>query len=134
MSNLVLFLCPHNAAKSVLALAYFRDLAARHGLPHVADSAGTDPDAEVWPSVVELLRADGIAVPSERPRHVTDADLQRAFRIISLGCELSGGEANVTVEHWNDVPAASADLVASRDAIRAHVEALVHELRDSVVA
>ena len=41
----ILFMCPHGAAKSVLASAYFQRLAKERGLNvHVA-SAGTEPDA-----------------------------------------------------------------------------------------
>jgi protein-tyrosine-phosphatase len=43
----VLFMCPHGAAKSVLASAYFqREAKAREVV-----SAGTDPSAEVSPAV-----------------------------------------------------------------------------------
>ena len=40
----ILFLCPHNAAKSVIAAAYFDQLAAGRGLLYRGDSSGTDPD------------------------------------------------------------------------------------------
>ena len=43
----VLFMCPHGAAKSVLASAYFRRLAKERGLNVEVDSAGTEPDP-VW--------------------------------------------------------------------------------------
>ena len=41
----VLFMCPHGAAKSVLASAYFKQLAAARGLRVRVDAAGTEPAA-----------------------------------------------------------------------------------------
>ena len=41
MSEKILFLCPHNAAKSVIAGGYCCQLAERHALDVVVDSAGT---------------------------------------------------------------------------------------------
>ncbi len=74
----VLFLCPHNAAKSVLAAAYFDMMAFERGLPFRADSAGTEPDDQPLPAVVAALQADGIDVAGHRPRHVTAEDLTHA--------------------------------------------------------
>jgi protein-tyrosine-phosphatase len=48
----VLFLCPHNAAKSMLAIAKFNRLAQQRGLSLRADSAGKEPDAAPSPAVV----------------------------------------------------------------------------------
>jgi len=132
MSDTVLFLCPHNAAKSVIAVTYFRHLVAQAGLDLTADSAGTDPDAAVWPSVIELLHDDGLQADQRIPRHVTPEDLAGARRIISMGCDLPATAAHSSnVEHWDDLPLASQDLPAARDAIRAKVETLVAQLRSS---
>ena len=40
----VLFMCPHGAAKSLMASAYFQKLAKERGLNVRVDSAGTEPD------------------------------------------------------------------------------------------
>lgn len=129
MPRTILFLCPHNAAKSVIAAAYCQRLAAQHGLDWHITSAGTEPDAEVAPAVVELLRADGLNVADHRPRHVTREELETAFRVISLGCDVSDlAPPGALVEHWNDIPAPSQDLRAARDFISTHVERLMCEL------
>jgi arsenate reductase len=125
----VLFLCPHNAAKSVQAAAYFDQHAAARGLPFRADSAGTDPDAHPSPAVVAALRDEGIDVASHRPRRVTAADLANAHRVVSLGCDLGDlPQTDVRIDRWDDVPPASRDLAASRAAIRRHVDVLLHAL------
>src|SRR5262245_59474435 len=110
MNKRILFLCPHGAAKSALAAAYCQQLAAAHDIQLQVMSAGTDPDSEVAPAVVELLRAEDIDVTGQRPRRVTQEDLVRADRIISLGCDLRDlAPAGSAIERWDDVPAPSQD-------------------------
>jgi arsenate reductase (thioredoxin) len=125
----ILFLCPHNAAKSVIAAAYFARLARERGLDYQAASAGTSPDAAPSPAVTAMLREEGIDVAGYRPRRVTAEDLTSAHRVISLGCDpadLDGGD--VRVDRWDDVPPPSQDLDASRAAIERHLDLLVDEL------
>ena len=129
LQNTVLFLCPHNAAKSVIAAAYFNQQAQTTGLPWRADSAGTEPSEAVSPVVVAMMHEEGLDVSQFQPRHVTAAELQSAGRMVSIGCtpqELR--DASVTVEYWDDVPMVSQNPEGSREAIRSHVEALVREL------
>jgi protein-tyrosine-phosphatase len=125
----ILFLCPHNAAKSVLAVADFERMAAARGLPFRADSAGTDPDVRPSPAVVEALRAEGIDVASYRPRLVTSRDVSRAHRVISLGCDPGDlPQTEARIEQWDDVPPVSRGLETAREAIQRHLAALVDDL------
>jgi len=129
MSETILFLCPHNAAKSVLAAAYCQHLAAQGGLDVQVTSAGTEPDAAASPVVVALLRAEGLDVAQQRPRHVTREELGAASRVISLGCDVSHlAPPGTRVEHWDDMPSPSHDLAQARAIIYAHVERLVEDL------
>ena len=130
MKTHVLFLCPHNAAKSVFALAYFNHLAQQVGLSAVADSAGTEPDEVISPLVASMLAAEGLDVSYMRPRHVTTKDLQKAQRIISMGCSPDSlGITPERLEQWTDIPNVSQDAEAARRAIRSHVEQVVAELQ-----
>ena len=132
MNHRLLFLCPHGAAKSVMAMAYCQQLAAQYGLEAQANAAGTDPSAEVSPAVVELLKTEGIDVSNQVPQRVTAEALLNASRVISLGCDLDGLlPPGTPVERWDDVPLPSQNLAAARDSIRAHVEQLIHSLRNS---
>ena len=125
-----MFLCPHGAAKSVIAAAYCQQIADRHNLPLHATAAGTEPDAEFSPAVLELLRTEGIDIADQRPQRVTPEELAAASRIISLGCDLDDLQtAGMVVEHWDDVPPPSQNLLLARDLIRAHVEQLVATLQ-----
>lgn len=124
----LLFLCPHNAAKSVLAAAYAKKFAGERGLELLVDTAGTEPSEQVSPGVAAFLRGQGMEV-STTPRKVTREDITSATQIISLGCDLKDlplqGER---VEQWDDVPPASVDMGASWQAIRSRVETLLTTL------
>jgi arsenate reductase (thioredoxin) len=129
MTQKILFLCPHAAAKSVLAAAYFNRLARERGLDFVADAAGTEPDELVSPSVVKLLFDEGIDVASHKPRRVTELELHSAYRVISMGCALEDlAIAPEAVEEWLDLPAPSQDLLGASQGIRSHLELLLDEI------
>jgi arsenate reductase len=125
----VLFVCLHGSAKSVIASQHFRRLAAERGLAADTAAAGTEPDAELPPGVVQGLRGDGINPDRLRPQGVTRADLERASRIVAFGCDLSRlvPEGKV-IERWDDVPAVSEDYGRARDVIAARVRTMITEL------
>jgi protein-tyrosine-phosphatase len=125
----VLFMCPHGAAKSVLASAYFQRLAKERGLNVRVDSAGTDPDPEVGKAVAAHLTKTGYALPIEKPRRVTARDVEQADVVVSLGCDLAGlPQPRGKLLKWDDVPGPSENFAAADQAIRKHVEALIDEL------
>jgi arsenate reductase (thioredoxin) len=125
----ILFLCPHGAAKSVLAAAEFERLARERGLCFRATSAGTEPDDVTSPAVVAALLDDGIDVSTHRPRRVTQEDIARAHRVISLGCNVDGLASGATrITRWDEVPPVSVDLDRARAVIRQHVATLLAEL------
>lgn len=125
----VLFMCPHGAAKSVLASAYFQRAAKERGLNVRVLAAGTEPDAEVAPAVVSHLMKAGYDVPVSKPRLVTSADLAAADVVISLGCDLKDIPVSAgKLRKWDEVPAPSENFAAADDAIRQRVIALVDEL------
>src|SRR5262245_32571098 len=122
-SESVLFLCPHNAAKSVLAATYFDRLAGERGLPFQADSAGTEPVEGPAPAVVAALKAEGVDVSGHQPRRVEPGELASAYRAISMGCDLTNVQfATGRIEKWDDVPPVSQDLETAYAAIHRRVE------------
>jgi arsenate reductase (thioredoxin) len=124
----ILFVCLHGAAKSVLAAADFKKLAAERGLAVTAEAAGTEPDAVIAPGVVATLRAEGVELGQARPRRVSATDTARVERVVTFGCELGDAmPAAVPVERWDDVPAVSENLPLARAAIRRHLDRLLDE-------
>jgi len=124
----VLFVCLHGAAKSVLAAADFRRMAADHGLDIPAASAGTEPDPAIAPGVLRALLAEGVDLSDQVPRGLTRGDVVGASRVVAFGCDLGeAAPAGTPIEQWADVPAVSDDLPAARAVIRRHLERLVDE-------
>jgi arsenate reductase (thioredoxin) len=124
----VLFMCPHGAAKSLMASAYFQKLARERGLNVRVDSAGTDPDPALSKGVVAHLQKNGYAIPIEKPRSATAADMRAADVVISMGCDLSPlPPPRGVVKNWN-VPDFSADFNIAEQSIRDQVTRLVDEL------
>ena len=129
----VLFMCPHGAAKSVLASAYFERLAKERGLNVRVESAGTDPDPTVSPAVAAHLKRQGYPAPKSNPREVTPEDLESADVVISMGCDLSGlPEPRGKLVMWDEVPPLSEDFARADEAIRKRVIELIEELLRSV--
>ncbi len=127
----ILFLCPHGAAKGVLAAAYFQRLADQRGLAYRADAAGTGPEPVINPAVVSAPAEEGLDVAGRRPRRVTGGELAAAHRVVSIGWDLAGlvpDGPGVVVERWDDVPLVSRDLAGARAAIAKRVAALVDAL------
>jgi arsenate reductase (thioredoxin) len=79
----VLFLCTHNAGRS---------LAARVLLDHYAQgqidvwSAGSEPADELNPSVVALLLERGLDPSKEFPKAITEESAREADVIVTMGC------------------------------------------------
>jgi arsenate reductase (thioredoxin) len=79
----VLFLCVHNAGRS---------LAARVLLDHYAEgrvdvfSAGSEPGDQLNPSVVAVLRERGLDPSQEFPKLLTAETAQAADVIVTMGC------------------------------------------------
>jgi arsenate reductase (thioredoxin) len=130
----VLFMCPHGAAKSVLASAYFTQLAKERGLRVRVDAVGTDPDPTVAANVREHLARQGYVLPISTPRRVTATDLADADIVISLGCDVGKlpGPTHGALRQWDEIPGPGEHLTEADAAIRARVVALIEELASRV--
>jgi protein-tyrosine-phosphatase len=125
----VLFVCLHGSAKSQVAAAHLRRLAAARGRTIVTSTAGIEPDDEVPPRVVAGLRADGLDPIQAVPRSVTEDSVRAANLIVSFGCEVPIPEGLArTVIRWDDVPAVSDGYDAARTEIVRRVGKLLDEL------
>jgi protein-tyrosine-phosphatase len=108
----ILFLCPHGGAKSVIAASYFNRITGRDT---ATCAASEEPYDAVPEPVAAFLESEGFDVRGFVPHRVTEAERQRATRVVDI-------------DRWDDVPPASEDLEGSVAAIRRHVEELVKEL------
>ena len=125
----ILFLCPHNAAKSVLAAAYFNKRVTYLGVEARAFSAGTEPDDAVSAHVATLLDERGYGRSEHKPRRVKRADFEEADQIISIGCDLRDlPETDKKIARWDDVAPPSRNLEGAWQQVRARVDKLIGEL------
>jgi protein-tyrosine-phosphatase len=125
----IIFICEHGAAKSIVSAAYFNKLARERHLNFRAIARGTNPDKEISPKVQEGLQKDGL-VPSEPiPKKISKADLAGARRVITF-CSLPDDYSdNIQVEPWDDLLWVSEDYSKSRDRILERLGRLLEELK-----
>jgi arsenate reductase (thioredoxin) len=79
----VLFLCTHNAGRSLAA----KVLLDHYGRGRVeVRSAGSEPGDQLNPSVVAVLKERGLDPSREFPKPVTDEDARAADVVVTMGC------------------------------------------------
>ena len=128
----VLFVCVHNSGRSQMAEAFFNQLAEGKAQAY---SAGTQPADKVNPVVIEAMREVGIDISSNRPKALTIDMVEKADRMITMGC---GAEAEgvcpasfVETEDWalEDPKGKSLKQVRKiRDEIKEMVTKLLNEI------
>lgn len=79
----VLFLCTHNAGRSQMALGFFNALAGERA---VAYSGGSEPASQVNPIAVTAMAEKGIDITGEQPKRWTEAMLESADVVVTMGC------------------------------------------------
>jgi protein-tyrosine-phosphatase len=120
----VLFVCNHNAGRSQMAQAFFE----RDGPDDVrAESAGSEPAAELWPGVVEAMAEVGIDLAGRRPRKLVPEMQLHADWAVTMGCGDVCPYVPTRVEDW-DLPDPGGLPVERVRPIRDQVEARVGEL------
>ncbi len=79
----VLFVCVHNAGRSVAASVLLDHYA--QGRVKVS-SAGSDPGKEINPHVAQILKEKGLDPSKEFPKPLTESAQQEADIVITMGC------------------------------------------------
>jgi protein-tyrosine-phosphatase len=119
----VIFVCVGNAGRSQMAEAFYE---ARGG---EARSAGSRPEHELHPEVVEAMREVGIDLDGRRPKAIEREDVEWAELVVTMGC----GDACPVLPgkryvDWSLPDPAGAPIEQVR-AVRDEVKRLVGELR-----
>jgi protein-tyrosine-phosphatase len=118
MSQVVLFVCPHGAAKSRLAAAFFSRVAPAGW---TATSAGLEPGPELSPTAGRLLAGTDAEALLDREPPRSLADVPTPSRIVGIDCEPEGATDRWVLDH-REFDA------TMRDEIRARSELLAGEL------
>jgi arsenate reductase (thioredoxin) len=129
-SGRIVFVCEHGSVKSVLAVAYFRELAREKGLAYRAISRGMAPDTALPPFMRDGLRRDGLSLGAFTPTRFSDADVRSALLVVSFDEPNVATTANgrVPTVAWDNLPAVSANYDVARDSIKHRVALLVDSL------
>jgi arsenate reductase (thioredoxin) len=125
----VLFLCIHNAGRSQMALGFFTELARGRAAGY---SGGSEPANQLNAAAVAAMAEVGIDIARQTPRRWSDADLEAADVVVTMGCgDTCPYVPGTRYEDWTlDDPAGlPLDAVRPiRDAIRKRVEQLLTNL------
>ncbi len=125
---IVLFVCEHGSAKSVVAAALFNRLAAARQLAAHAVARGTLPDMAIAPAAREGLRRDGLPSVESKPEKLSSDEVAQALRVIAF-CPLPADcYPTMSVEDWSDIPPVSTSYEQSRDAMMERIDHLIEEL------
>ena len=115
--RMVLFVCPHGAAKSRIAAAFFNRVAPEGWM---ALSAGVEPQETVGLNAIRLLKGtDAEALLDlESPRPVAAVPLPD--RIVAIDCDVPNGERWDLLHQEFEAP--------MREELRSRAEALAREV------
>lgn len=123
----IIFVCEHGAAKSIIAAAYFNQFAAEKSLNFRAIARGTNPDSELSPKTITGLREDGLTPTELIPQKLSLADIESAQSIVTF-CELPKEYQNkIKIENWDDVPPVSENYEKARDKIIEQLKQLLNQ-------
>jgi arsenate reductase (thioredoxin) len=125
----IVFVCEHGAAKSVVAAAHFNKLARERGLNLRAVARGTNPDKEIAPKASLGLQDDGLKSSESAPKKISKADLINARRVITFCLMPDDYAGEVKVENWDGVPPMDEDYGKARDWLVERINRLLEELR-----
>src|SRR5688572_2352266 len=120
--SILVFVCEHGAAKSIIAAAYFNKLARNRNLHLTAIARGTHPDAELSSKAVSGLLSDGLTPTELVPTQLNMADLESAQQVVGFCVLPEEYYQKARVEYWDGIPPVSEDYERARDAIVAHLE------------
>ncbi|MBS1712783.1 MAG: arsenate reductase ArsC [Armatimonadetes bacterium] len=129
----VLFVCVHNAGRSQMAEAFLGRFARERGLDVTAESAGTVGGGGLNPAVVAVMAELGIAMDGHAPKLLTQETVDRADKVVTMGCGVDAGACPARLhvsEDWGlDDPAGRPieDVRRIRDEVRERVLRLLDE-------
>ena len=131
-----LFVCVHNAGRSLMAAAIFNRMARERGLAMSASSAGTHPAGRAHPNVVAVMEEWGVDLSRVSPRLLTDDAVASARRVVTMGCEVDADACPALflkdVEDWGLPDPAGQGVEATR-AIRNEIERRARGLIDELL-
>lgn len=124
----IVFVCLHGSVKSQMAAAHFNQMARERGLPFVAVSRGIAVDSSIPAPIRDGLALEGLAPLDNVPRSLTAEDANAATKVFAFDEVPADKKGGANVTYWSDVPPATKDYSAARDAIVRHIDDLLPSL------
>jgi hypothetical protein len=127
----VVFVCRNGVAMSVWSAAYFNRLAAARGLrEHAIARASVPSFTDVPFRMAFALTIDGFRLAGYRPRVISADDVRSAELVVAIDTQLPPdvGPSDSATEVWEGFPPMREKYFASREVLKARVEALVERL------
>ena len=78
----ILFVCVENAGRSQIAEGFFREYCRKFEVV----SAGTEPNSELNPVVVDVMKEIGIDITNQKPKLLSNEMMEGSFRTVNMGC------------------------------------------------
>ena len=126
--SMVIFVCLHGSAKSIVAAAYFNKIVAEAGIELRAIARGLQPDLKLSEATTGGLFKDGLSASESVPQKLLPEELETASRVVSF-CELPDDyPGKAVIECWYDVPPVSEEYEKARDFIVARIREMMKEL------
>lgn len=127
-SKEILFICPHGAARSPIAAAYFNKLAKEKNLNYHAIFRGTEPDKTLSTRTIEGLTAEGIDLKGWKPKLVSANEINTAYKIVTFDCKVAADNSAALQEQWNGTPSPSKEYDDYTALIKGKIKQLVEQL------
>jgi arsenate reductase len=126
------FVCIGNAGRSQMAEAFAKQAGFE------ARSAGSRPEAELHPVVVDAMRELGIDLTGRVPNGITEDDVEWADVVVTMGCgdacPVLPGKRYLDWELRDPIGLPIEDVRVIRDEIRRRVDQLVADPRPDVTS
>ncbi|MGE5376472.1 MAG: hypothetical protein ACM3XO_15550 [Bacteroidota bacterium] len=126
-NRIIVFVCEHGAAKSIIAATYWNKYAQEQGA-RIQGLATAYPDIALASYAVASLLEDGLIPNQLTPQKLLPEEVSAAERVIAF-CDLQEVDSKKTnIEYWENVPAVSEDYGKAHDIIVAKLQAMMKDL------
>lgn len=124
----VVFVCEHGAALSIIAAAYFNQLARKQHENWHAIARGVTPQENISVAAAAGLKKDGVATEVIKPEALTQDDLDRAEYVVTFLPLPKKLVVKTPLEKWDEVRWDAKAYDNVRDAILKHLQQLLPAL------
>ena len=122
---MLLFICEHGYAKSLVAALHCERVAAARGIAVRALSRGVDPGASVPAGIAAGLAADGFDVRDFAPSRATREEISRAAHVVLIAVDVDVSARAGPVTRWDDISPLSENYARARGEIVARLNRLL---------